>query len=40
MHRAIYDAAHNPFIEDVITQHHNIAMSIWHMIVAAIEAEV
>lgn len=38
-HRAIYAAAHNPFLEDVLTQHHNLAMRIWHLFVARIEAE-
>ena len=39
VHRAIYAAAHNPFLEDVLTQHHNLAMRIWHLFVARIEAE-
>lgn len=39
VHRAIYTAAHNPFLEDVLTQHHNLAMRIWNLFVSRIDAE-
>ena len=38
VHRAIYAAAHNPFLEDVLTQHHNLAMRIWNLFVSRIDA--
>jgi DNA-binding GntR family transcriptional regulator len=31
IHRAIYAAAHNPFLEETATQYHNLAMRIWHL---------
>jgi DNA-binding GntR family transcriptional regulator len=31
IHRAVYAAAHNHFLEDTATQYHNLAMRIWHL---------
>ncbi|MDI3406445.1 GntR family transcriptional regulator [Streptomyces cavernicola] len=30
IHRAIYRAAHNPYLEATLTQYSNLAMRIWH----------
>lgn len=30
IHRAIYAATHNAFLEETATQYHNLAMRIWH----------
>ncbi|MFM9371933.1 GntR family transcriptional regulator [Streptomyces sp. Da 82-17] len=34
IHRAIYRAAHNPYLEATLTQYSNLAMRIWHYGVA------
>jgi DNA-binding GntR family transcriptional regulator len=31
IHRSVYAAAHNHFLEDTATQYHNLAMRIWHL---------
>lgn len=31
VHRAIYGATHNHFLEETATQYHNLAMRIWHL---------
>ncbi len=31
IHRAIYSATHNHFLEETATQYHNLAMRIWHL---------
>lgn len=31
IHRAVYAAAHNHFLEETATQYHNLAMRIWHL---------
>ncbi len=31
IHRAIYAATHNHFLEETATQYHNLAMRIWHL---------
>ena len=38
VHRTIYAAAANPFLADVLTQQHNLAMRIWNLFVTRIEA--
>ena len=31
IHRAIYSATHNRFLEDTASQYHNLALRIWHL---------
>ena len=39
VHRSIYRAAHNRFLESTLTEHYNLATRIWHLFLKRVDAQ-